>query len=159
MQRFLENLHNCFHKLFLLSSLCQPQSKFSWLKRVINLTACLQVVVILVVPRLIENAGFFNSKFKIYVNFTVLLRENCCITEQIPSSNNFKGELSGLRQLLATEYPLKMTKNAFYFILKALFILKIFTFLSWLFGHVEKLDVTIWFTKNCNTYIDQYLKK
>ena len=28
-------------------------------------------------------------------------------------------------------------KNAFYIILEALFILKIFTFLSWLFGHVE----------------------
>ena len=27
-------------------------------------------------------------------------------------------------------------KNAFYFILKALFVLKIFRFLSWLFGHV-----------------------
>ena len=32
----------------------------------------------------------------------------------------------------------KMMKNAFYFILKALFILKILNFLSWLFGHVEK---------------------
>ena len=32
----------------------------------------------------------------------------------------------------------KIVKNAFYFILKALFILKIFKFLSWLFGHVEK---------------------
>ena len=29
-------------------------------------------------------------------------------------------------------------KNAFCFILKAPFILKIFKFLSWLFGHVEK---------------------
>ena len=29
-------------------------------------------------------------------------------------------------------------KNAFYFILKAIFILKIFKCLSWLFGHVEK---------------------
>ena len=29
-------------------------------------------------------------------------------------------------------------KNAFYYILKALFVLKIFNFLSWLFGHVEK---------------------
>ena len=29
-------------------------------------------------------------------------------------------------------------KNAFYFFLKALFVLKIFKFLSWLFGHVEK---------------------
>ena len=29
-------------------------------------------------------------------------------------------------------------KNAFYFTLKTLFVLKIFKFLSWLFGHVEK---------------------
>ena len=29
-------------------------------------------------------------------------------------------------------------KNAFYFILKGFFILKIFKFLSWLFGNVEK---------------------
>ena len=36
------------------------------------------------------------------------------------------------------ESPLKMMKNAFYFILKALFALKIFKLLSWLFGHVEK---------------------
>ena len=33
---------------------------------------------------------------------------------------------------------LKKIKNRFYFILKALFVLKIFKFLSWLFGHVEK---------------------
>ena len=33
----------------------------------------------------------------------------------------------------------KMMKNAFYFILKALFVLKIFKFLSWLFGHVEEM--------------------
>ena len=38
--------------------------------------------------------------------------------------------LSGLRQLLVTENPLKMVKNAFYFTLKALFVLKIFKFLS-----------------------------
>ena len=36
------------------------------------------------------------------------------------------------------EGPLKMMKNALYFILKALFIFKIFTFFSGLFGHVEK---------------------
>ena len=36
------------------------------------------------------------------------------------------------------ESPLKMMKNAFYFILKALFVLKIFKFLSRLFGHVGK---------------------
>ena len=46
-----------------------------------------------------------------------------------------KGALYGLRQLLATERPLKILKNAFYFTLKALFVLKIFKFLSRLFGH------------------------
>ena len=34
--------------------------------------------------------------------------------------------------------PLKMMKNAFYFIFKALFVLKIFKFLSWFFDDVEK---------------------
>ena len=67
--------------------------------------------------------------------------------------------------------PLKMMKNAFYFSIKALFVLKIFKFLSWLFGHVEKrldlkdqvnfeiYDVTAWLKNNCNTHIAQYLKK
>ena len=36
------------------------------------------------------------------------------------------------------ESPLKMMNKAFYFILKALFVLKICKFLSWLFGHVGK---------------------
>ena len=40
------------------------------------------------------------------------------------------GALSGLRQFLATESPLKIMKNAFYFTSKALFVLKIFNFLS-----------------------------
>ena len=44
-----------------------------------------------------------------------------------------------MRQFLIPESPLKMMKNAFYFTLKALFVLKIFKFLSWLVnGHVEK---------------------
>ena len=34
--------------------------------------------------------------------------------------------------------PSKMMKNAFYFILKAPFVLKIFKFLYCLFGHVKK---------------------
>ena len=42
----------------------------------------------------------------------------------------FKGALSGLIQILANESPLKMMKNAFYFTSKALFVLKIFKFLS-----------------------------
>ena len=39
--------------------------------------------------------------------------------------------------MLESESPLKVMKNA-YFTLKALFVLKIFRFLSWPFGHVEK---------------------
>ena len=54
------------------------------------------------------------------------------------SGKCFKGTLSGLWQSLATESPLKKMKNAFHFTLKALFVLKIFKFLFWLFGHVEK---------------------
>ena len=62
-------------------------------------------------------------------------------------------------------------KNAFHFTFKAFFDLKIFKFLLWLFEHVEKrlnnkdkiyfkiYDVGTWFTNNCNTHIDQYLKK
>ena len=40
-----------------------------------------------------------------------------------------KGPLSGLGQFLAFERPLKMMKNAFYFTLKARFVLKIVKFL------------------------------
>ena len=50
----------------------------------------------------------------------------------------FKGTLSGLRQFLVTQSPLKIMKNVFYFTLKALFITKIFKFLSWVFGNIEK---------------------
>ena len=44
--------------------------------------------------------------------------------------SNFKGLLLGLRQALNIESPLKMVKNAFYFILKALFVLEIFIMIS-----------------------------
>ena len=36
------------------------------------------------------------------------------------------------------ESPLKMMKNTFYIILKSFFVLKIFKFLYWHFGHVEE---------------------
>ena len=39
---------------------------------------------------------------------------------------------------MATESPLKIIKNAFYFKSKALFVLKIFKFLSLIFGRVAK---------------------
>ena len=52
---------------------------------------------------------------------------------------NVKAGLSPLKKILFVgfnESPLKMMKNAFYFILKSLFVLKIFKFLSWVFGHI-----------------------
>ena len=42
----------------------------------------------------------------------------------------FKGALLDLRKFLVTQSPLKMTKNSFYFVLKAPLLLKIFKFLS-----------------------------
>ena len=71
----------------------------------------------------------------------------------------------GLKQFLTIESPLKMIKNSFYFMLKALFVLEIFIFLSWLFSYVEKwldkkgmanfklYDFPDWTTYNCNTHI------
>ena len=56
--------------------------------------------------------------------------------------------------------PSKMMKYAIYFILKALFVLKILRFLSWAFRRnsvIRRYDVTAWLTKNCNTHIAQYL--
>ena len=41
---------------------------------------------------------------------------------------SIKDPLSGLRQVLRIESPLIVMKNAFYFMLKALFVLEIFTF-------------------------------
>ena len=49
-----------------------------------------------------------------------------------------QGTLSGLRRLSATESSLKTVRNAFYYTWKALFVLKIIKFLSWLFGRIEK---------------------
>ena len=45
----------------------------------------------------------------------------------------------GLITFHFNESSLKMMKNVFYFILKVLFILKIFKFLSWYFVHVEEM--------------------
>ena len=84
---------------------------------------------------------------------------------------DLKGALSGLRQFLTTKSPLKMKKKAFNFTSKALFVLKMFKFLSWLFSHVAKrlhqkdkvnfeiYDVTAWLSNNCKTYIAQYLRR
>ena len=78
-----------------------------------------------------------------------------------------KSALLGRRQFFANEIILKMMKIAFCFTSEDLFVLKIFKFLSWLFGHVAKrlnkkdkvnfksYDVTTWLANNCNTHIAQ----
>ena len=43
-----------------------------------------------------------------------------------------------LRIIWFIDSPLKIMKNAFYFMLKPLFVLRLFKFLSWLFDHVRK---------------------
>ena len=72
-----------------------------------------------------------------------------------------------LRQFLATESPLKMTKKLSS---KALFVLKILKVLPWLFGHDQKglikkikvnfkfYDVIVWLTNNSNTNIAKYFE-
>ena len=54
-------------------------------------------------------------------------------------TNNLKGAISGLRKFLTTESHFKMMKNAFCFTSKALFVLKVFMFLSEISGHLSKL--------------------
>ena len=77
----------------------------------------------------------------------------------------FKGTLSCLKNF----WQLKaLLKNAFYFTSRALFVLKIFKSLSWLFVHAARrffekdkvnfkfYDVTAWSADHCNTHIPQY---
>ena len=93
-----------------------------------------------------KNAWHFASNFSQFLNVGWLsyvdvhedTRWKCVNDLQDGWQLCIKAALSGLTQFLATESPLKMMKNAFYFILKALGVLKTFKFLSLLFGHVEK---------------------
>ena len=68
------------------------------------------------------------------------LKHTCSWHDKLIVSPVFlvKGLLSNLKQFSATECPLKLMKNVFYFASKALSVLKIFKCLSWLFGPVEK---------------------
>ena len=69
----------------------------------------------------------FLNKSDIIHNLQLELRQQYC---NIVNISCLKGELSGLRQFRATESPLKMMKNTFYFTSKGLFVLKVFQFLS-----------------------------
>ena len=70
-----------------------------------------------------------------------------------------------------TESPLKLIKNGFTSMLKALFVREILTFLYWVLCYVEErldkktkvnfkiYDFIDWTKINCNTHIVQYLNK
>ena len=92
--------------------------------------------------------AFYNSFLKIKLNsdkentliLNAVFKRRCCLTyltcvliyslRKCALADGFKGALSGLRQFLTTETHLGMMKNAFYFTLKALLVLKVFKFLS-----------------------------
>ena len=96
---------------------------------------------------------------------------NCWVWCFIFQSFLYERRTSRSETFLAIESPLKMMKNGFYFTSKALFVLKIFQFLSWLFGHVAKrldkkdkvnfkfYDVTAWLANSHNTHIAQCFAK
>ena len=67
-----------------------------------------------------------------------------CILAAEPNFLNLHSDLPNKYFFSFNQSPLKMLKNAFYFIFKGLFILKIINFLSWLFGHIKKV---IWLEK------------
>ena len=71
-------------------------------------------------------SALFRPKF---ISFTEVLLSWVTGTKDMSSAVCF---------ICLNESPLKMMKNAFYFISKVLFVLKIFKFLSRAFGHVGK---------------------
>ena len=89
----------------------------------------------------IMNAVHNNLKVLDYNNswYQLCFLEAFFIKTLKPKINaGLKGALSRLRQFLITESPLKIMKNDFYFIFKALFILKMFKFFSRIFDRADK---------------------
>ena len=72
-----------------------------------------------------------------FIKFNCLIGPNVLEVGPLPSKKE-------IFFICFNDSPSKMMNNAFYIILKALFVLKIFKFLSWLFGHVEK---TTWWER------------
>ena len=101
--------------------------EFTFFKLVVETVECLFFSWVEDVPAAERLLTIWNKITKLVKYWEALLKA------KRPSSKsymNVKGALSGLRQFLETESLLKMMKNAFYFTSKALFVLKIFKFLS-----------------------------
>ena len=71
------------------------------------------------------------------MDLKIIKPHQCTLGRSHTAMIDLKDALSGLRQFLGIEILLKMMKNTFYFTSKALFDLKIFKYLSRLFGHVS----------------------
>ena len=76
---------------------------------------------------------------EVYFFLKVCFKNQNCWTWNLESRLKSDSHLPKKITLFAELKALKSNSNALYFILKALFVLKIFKFLSWLFGHVEKM--------------------
>ena len=89
------------------------------------------------------SVGILLAKASVNLVICLVVKNNSC--DNSSSSKFFLFNLESDSHLpkrfcviFLIESPLEAMKNAFYFILKALFVLKIFKFLSGLFGHVGK---------------------
>ena len=74
------------------------------------------------------------TDWKTHLRFTKLKMK----IQRKNKSQSFSFFILSLSRFLATENPFKMMKNTLNLTLKALFVYKIFKFLFWVFGHVEK---------------------
>ena len=85
---------------------------------------------------------FFRNVFLVFLSLLLYLNVNFCTWFRFMPAAIVKARPSPSKRncvVCFIENPLKMIKNAFYFMLKASFILKVFKFLSWRFGHAEKM--------------------
>ena len=106
-----------------------------------------------------------------YMIYTMLKFSLMYIEPKQLNYRELKGRPSGLRLFLTTGRVSKKMKDGFYFMWKALCVLKIFILLSWLFALVGKwlykktkfnfkiYNATDWTANNYNTHIAQFLKK
>ena len=83
--------------------------------------------------KVLTSISYFFSPALRYTDWRCFIQTLYKIDQEIkvglsPSKKNF--------YFCFNDSPSKMIKNAFYFILKAYFVLKIFKFLSWVFGQV-----------------------
>ena len=85
-----------------------------------------------------ESRGAYNVNSQIKFKTTMLKSSLCDYSDAYIFVKVGLSPSKKICVICLIESPLKMVKNNFYFILIALFVLKIFKFLSRLFGHLGK---------------------